>query len=109
MKRLPGTKLTKLLADNPLDPDRPFPDDLLMPNFTRMPYETQRMLIESQNTGRKYKPLDPRKYPGLKQSGVQVDPKLQKVCPVCFMVIKKWQLQRFFGGTCPKCGCRLQI
>ena len=105
------TNLQKLRAmlKEPLDPDAPMPLDLIMPNWTRLPWDTQRYLIESQNSGRHYKPEDIRKYPGWAGSGAQVDPHTQKVCPVCFLVVRRRQLNTAFQGMCPRCGCRLSI
>lgn len=79
-----------------------------MPHFQALPFATQRQLIETQNTGRKYKGINPMKYPGLAASGVNVNPHMQKVCPVCFTVLRRFLL-KMTGGQCPKCGCRLEF
>lgn len=102
-------KKLRQFLDEPMDLERLMPESTLMGNFNRLPWQTQRTVIESQNTGRKYKPLDIRKYPNLAKSGVQIDPHRQKVCPVCYMVIQRTTLRRFFGGQCPKCGCHLEF
>lgn len=120
-----GKKLRALLME-PLDLDRLMPNLLdpykstprhpvemedapsYMPHFNALPMTTQRNLVESQNTGRRYKPINPWKYPGLAASGVHVDPKMQKVCPVCFTVLRRFLL-KMTGGVCPKCACRLQF
>lgn len=103
-----GKKLHDFLK-SPMDLDRAMPLEALMPHFNKLPFDTQRMMVESQNTGRGYKPVDVRKYPNLQNSGVQLDPHRQKVCPVCFMVLQRTAIRKFFGGCCPKCGCRLQF
>lgn len=97
------------LLQAPIDLERRMPQGWVMQHFPDLPFNTQKLLIESQNTGRKYKPVDVRKYPGLAESGVQIDPHRQKVCPVCYMVLQRSSLKKYFGNQCPKCGCRLQF
>ena len=97
------------LFQNPIDPERPMPEGWVMQHYNDLPEQTKRYLIESQNSGRKYKPVDIRKYPGLEQSGVQLDPHRQKVCPVCGMILQRTALRKYFHNQCPKCGCKLEF
>ena len=103
----PGRKLQRLLQNNELDPDRPFPLSMLMPHFNTMPFQLQRELIESANQGARQKPIDVRKYPG-GLNNANPDPHDRKICPVDFLILNRALLRRT-GGVCPKCGCRIQI
>src|SRR5208337_2382136 len=96
-----GRKLQRLLEGNPLDPDRPFPQSMLIKHFNTMPLQLQKELIESANQGAKQKPIDVRKYPG-GLNNAQPDPHDRKICPVDFLILNR-ALLRATGGICPKC------
>ena len=105
--RRQGRKLQRLLTENELDPDRPFPQEFLIKHFNGMPFQLQRELIESQNTGRRYKPIDVRKYPG-GLNNASPDPHDRKICPTCYLILNRALLRRT-GTRCPKCGTLLRL
>ena len=102
-------RLRKLLAENTLDPDRLMPEGFLYEHFSHLPFESQKIMIERSNPRKHYRPLDIRKYPRLKQSGVVLDPHRQLVCPTCYMILQRDAVNRYFGGRCPKCGTLLRL
>lgn len=102
-----GRKLERLLQNNTLDPDRPFPRSMLIQHFNTMPFPLQRELIESANQGARQKPIDVRKYPG-GLTNAAPDPHDRKICPVDFLILNR-ALLRKTGNRCPKCGCLIKL
>ena len=102
-----GRKLRRLLAENPLDPDRPFPDEFITRYFNTMPFQLQRELIESANAGARQRPIDVRRYPG-GLSNARPDPHDRKICAVCRLILNRALLRRT-GGRCPKCGMLVRL